>query len=175
MLHFAAKGQQAKTVHYLLLRGIKPTIQNKFDETPLFSAAESGNIDVVNRLLKEKDCKIDHQDKFGDTALHFAARDGQAEVCEYLIKKFRKLVKVKNQEGKTAMNYAIENSQPTCLQVIKSFDGEATYADRNAKIKELATKMMHEFPDYKKSVFKHETQKITIFGKRITRAELISE
>lgn len=60
MLHFAAKGQQAKAVHYLLMRGIKPSIQNKFDETPLFSAAESGNIDVVHRLLKEKECKIDH-------------------------------------------------------------------------------------------------------------------
>ena len=69
---------------------------NKFLETPLFSAAESGNIEVVTVLAKEKDCKVDHQDKFGDTALHFAARDGQVEVCEFLIKKYKRLVKIKN-------------------------------------------------------------------------------
>lgn len=96
LLHFAAKGCQPKTVHYLFLRGLRPTIINKFNETPLFAAAESGNLDVVNRICKEKDNKIDHQDKFGDTALHFAARDGQTEVCEYLIKKHKRLVKIKN-------------------------------------------------------------------------------
>ena len=76
MLHYAAKGQQPKLVHYLLSRGLKPTIQNKFNETPLFSASESGSYECVYRLCKEKENKIDHQDKFGDTALHFAARDG---------------------------------------------------------------------------------------------------
>ena len=60
MLHFATKGSQPKTVIYLLKRGIKPTIMNKFMETPLFAAAESGNIEVVTILAKEKDCKVDH-------------------------------------------------------------------------------------------------------------------
>ena len=83
-------------VHYLILLGIRPTIMNKFNETPLFAAAESGNIDAVNRICREKDTKIDHQDKFGDTPLHFAARDGHQEICEYLIKRNRRMVKIKN-------------------------------------------------------------------------------
>lgn len=40
---------------------------------------------------------------------------------------------------------------------------------------ELATKMMNEFPDYKKSIFKHVPTKVTIFGKKITRDELIEQ
>ena len=35
--------------------------------------------------------------------------------------------------------------------------------------------MMNEFPDYKKSIFKHQPTKITLFGKKITRAELEAE
>jgi hypothetical protein len=42
-------------------------------------------------------------------------------------------------------------------------------------IQELATKLMNEFPDYKKSIFKHAPSKITLFGKRQTREELIAE
>jgi hypothetical protein len=35
--------------------------------------------------------------------------------------------------------------------------------------------MMNEFPDYKKSIFKHVPTKITLFGKKQTREELIGE
>mmetsp|Transcript_32892 Transcript_32892/g.50295 ORF Transcript_32892/g.50295 Transcript_32892/m.50295 type:complete len:81 (+) Transcript_32892:405-647(+) len=79
-------------------------------ETPIFAAAESGSIDIVMMLAKEKDIKIDHQDKFGDTALHFAARDGQLDVTDFLIRKHKRLVKIKNQEGKTPLSYALDNA-----------------------------------------------------------------
>jgi len=35
--------------------------------------------------------------------------------------------------------------------------------------------MMNEFPDYKKSIFKHQPTKVTLFGKKITRYELETE
>lgn len=54
-------------------------------------------------------------------------------------------------------------------------DGEATYADRQTKIKELAEKMILEFPDYKKSIFKHQPTKVTLFGKKVTRKEIEEE
>lgn len=59
--------------------------------------------------------------------------------------------------------------------MIKANDGEATYSDRNQKIKELAIQMMKEFPDYKKSLFKHHPSKVTLFGKKIGRAQLEAE
>jgi hypothetical protein len=33
-------------------------------------------------------------------------------------------------------------------------------------IQELALKMMNEFPDYKKSIFKQVPAKVTLFGKK---------
>jgi len=35
--------------------------------------------------------------------------------------------------------------------------------------------MMNEFPDYKKSIFKQVPVKVTLFGKKQTREELIAE
>ena len=35
--------------------------------------------------------------------------------------------------------------------------------------------MMSEFPDYKKSIFKHQPTKVTLFGKKISRAEMDAE
>jgi len=34
---------------------------------------------------------------------------------------------------------------------------------------------MNEFPDYKKSIFKHQPTKVTLFGKKMTREELVNE
>ena len=42
-------------------------------------------------------------------------------------------------------------------------------------IQELALKMMNEFPDYKKSIFKQVPPKITIFGKKQSLEELQAE
>ena len=42
-------------------------------------------------------------------------------------------------------------------------------------IQELALKMMNEFPDYKKSIFKQVPTKITLFGKKQSLEELQTE
>ena len=70
------------------------------------------------------------------------------------------------------MSYAMDNGQMSCIQAIKACDGEATYADRTMKMKELTERLMNEFPDYKQSIFKHPKPKITLFGKKISRREI---
>ena len=60
LLHFAAKGGQAKMCLYLIYRGLNPMLQNKFNETPIFLAAENGHIDVVNILVKDSRTNLEH-------------------------------------------------------------------------------------------------------------------
>lgn len=96
LLHYAAKGNQELMVHYLLLRGVDPNVENKFKETPIFIAAEMGAKQVLHTLLQDKRTKFDKRDKFDDTILHFAARDGQLEIIEYILDKSRKLINYKN-------------------------------------------------------------------------------
>jgi len=175
LLHFAAKGGQAKMTLYLLLKGLNPMVKNKFHEVPIFLAAESGHVDVVNILAKDHRTDLEHQDKFGDTVLHFASRDGQLEVVDFLVKRNRKLIQIKNQEGKTALSYALDNAQSAVAQCLRNHDAQATYADRQQMIQDLALKLMNEFPDYKKSIFKHQPTKVTVFGKKITKEELLAE
>ena len=52
---------------------------------------------------------------------------------------------------------------------MRSFGAEATYADKQTKIKELTERLINEAPDYKKSIFRHAQPKITLFGDKITK------
>ena len=107
-------------------------------------------------MLVIGEAKIEHVDKFGNSVLHFATRDGHVDICEYLIKKYTRLVKMRNQEGKTPLSYAHDNNHSTIAAMIKNHGGEAMYAERNKKVRELAERLMGEFPDHNKSIFKHQ-------------------
>ena len=82
--------------HWLIEKGLKVNVENKFAQTPLFYASEVGSVNIIHRFMREPEMRLDHQDTFRDTALHFAARDGRMEVCEYLLKRNRRLIKLKN-------------------------------------------------------------------------------
>jgi ankyrin repeat protein len=60
LLHFACKGGQTKMALYLLHKEINPMVMNKFNETPMFLAAEAGHIDVVNILAKDPRTNLEH-------------------------------------------------------------------------------------------------------------------
>jgi hypothetical protein len=56
---------------------------------------------------------------------------------------------------------------------LRSYDAEASYADRTTMIQKLATELMNEFPNYKKSVFKHVATKVTLNNKKKTKEEIM--
>mmetsp|Transcript_21729 Transcript_21729/g.26779 ORF Transcript_21729/g.26779 Transcript_21729/m.26779 type:complete len:101 (-) Transcript_21729:457-759(-) len=96
-------------VTYLLLRGADPNIMNRFEETPIFSAAEMGSKEVLDILMSDKRTKFESCNKFGETILHFAARDGQFECLKYILERCKPLTNRTDQEGKTALAIAQEN------------------------------------------------------------------
>ena len=59
MLHFAAKGNQAKMTAYLLMKGVDPNQENRFLETPIFIAAEMGSVQVLHILANDKRTRIE--------------------------------------------------------------------------------------------------------------------
>ena len=96
LLHYAAKGNQKKMTNYLLLRGCDPNVCNKFNESPIFIAAEMGSMSVLHLLYNHSLTKVDIADKFGDTIMHFAARDGQIDALQLILEKTHKLITRKN-------------------------------------------------------------------------------
>lgn len=107
-LHIAAKEGHCKMVAWLLKKDVPTDQQNKFNETPIFAAVDSGLTSMVYMFTRDKEVKIDHCDRFGDTVLHHAARDGYEQICELLCRKNKRLMKIKNRMGKTALVYAKE-------------------------------------------------------------------
>lgn len=66
--------------------GISPTEKNTDHRTPLHSAAQKGNQDVVEVLLKHSSNNlVNLTDVNGMTALHFAARGGHFQICQLLL------------------------------------------------------------------------------------------
>ena len=59
LVHFAAKGDQAKMVWYLIQRGLDPHSENKFEQTALFMAAEAGSLKVLRILCADPNAKLD--------------------------------------------------------------------------------------------------------------------
>lgn len=98
---------------------------------PLHSAAQAGNLDLVNKLLQEK-IYVNLIDLHGATALHYACQLGHRGVIEQLIANGANPLK-KDRQGKTPLHYAIEKGQAEAVTLLLSkvplakFEAEITY------------------------------------------------
>ena len=151
LLHYAAKGNQEKMVHYLLKRGCDPNVVNKFRESAIFKAAETGAIQILHTLYSDERTRVDVNDKFGNCILHIASREGQLEILDYILQKTKKLVTRTNQEGKSALRLATENGHITCAQLLRNFEAPLKSGNRMQLLKELAEKYVEDTPYYYKS------------------------
>jgi ankyrin repeat protein len=126
-LHQAAmKGEKYKVIE-LLDKGAKVDAKDSHGRTPLFLAAEFGNLDTVQELLKRgadptKGALLSH----GDTPLHVAARNGLDKVIELLLTKYTN-ADVQNSSRQTPLMLAAWGRHPqTVTLLIKS--GADVYA-----------------------------------------------
>jgi len=88
-LHIAASREGAKSfglTSALLQKGAKVDARDTVDETPLLSAARTGNVEVCNLLLAYG-AGIDSTNMQEQSALFIAALEGQQETCKFLLKR----------------------------------------------------------------------------------------
>jgi len=86
--------------------------------TPLHSAADFGQADVIKYLLS-KGAKIDVKDSFGNTPLLCAVYEGHEEAVKLLVASGAS-TKVKGPDGKTALEAASKDSIRKILQSAKN-------------------------------------------------------
>jgi ankyrin repeat protein len=55
--------------------------------TPLYTASEHGNLEIVTMLCRRKDCLIEGLDPQGSTPLYIASQSGHYAVAEYLLQR----------------------------------------------------------------------------------------
>lgn len=138
LLHFAAKAEQTKMIWYLIQRGVDASYENKFEQSAMFMACETGSVKVLHILCSDQSVRLDKQDKFGDTLLHLACRDGHLEVAAYLLRSNKRLVNMVNQEGKTALTVAVENGHTPLVQLCREKGGQEQKGDRTRCVQQLA-------------------------------------
>jgi ankyrin repeat protein len=77
--------------------------------TALHIAAETGNKEECEKILKTTPLAIDEVTEDGKTALHLAAENGNTEICKLLMSKMTSdNIKMQDTNGETALDYAKE-------------------------------------------------------------------
>ena len=91
---------------------------NKFQMTPLHTAAINGNLHLC-RLLVENNPVKNPADNFGTTPLHWAASLGHLEICNLIIKKVRDKNPA-NKNGETPLHHApLSGNFDVCKLIIE--------------------------------------------------------
>ncbi len=84
-LHWAARADDAATVHMLLRAGADPNVANRYGVTPLSLAAANGNAAIIEALV-EAGADPNAASREGQTVLMTAARTGNADAVTALLR-----------------------------------------------------------------------------------------
>ena len=124
-LSLAAREGHAEVVNELLRRGANPNHQNHNNRVPLLSACSSGNVQVVQALIKVGKCKLDDEhviDKSGANPMHEAAVAEETHVMEWLLENLRedslRWARKTDQAGRLPVHLAALNNKSEHVRIL---------------------------------------------------------
>jgi len=106
LLHIACQWKDVELVKYLVNDRCNLNIKNTSEYTPLHTASECGNLDIVKVLVSRKECNLNVPDKSGDTPLHTACKHGHHFIVELLVADERCQINTQNSEMNTPLHIA---------------------------------------------------------------------
>jgi len=109
-LHIAASTGNLEAVDIFLNNSVDINIKNFDNETPLFSAVDTGksNLEMIKYLIK-KGAKTDLKNNAGWTLLHIAVINNNLETLKYLVENNFIDIEAKDEDGYSPLFLAIEN------------------------------------------------------------------
>ena len=160
LLHISARHNQAKITKYLLQKKLSPNIKNNHGKTPFSIACSTGNIELAEPFLLY-DIDINSQDKLGNTPLHQAVNS--PEITKLLLEnkanpyilndyeqspfensyknpktleeylKYGVNPNTENKNSQTLMHRSIKDGNIKVAQLLKNYDGDINYIDKDGK------------------------------------------
>lgn len=118
LLHWAAKRNHICLVKFFIESGINPNIKDKFNNTPLHSAAYFDfNLDSA-KLLIDCGCSIDIPNDFGNTPLHHASR--ATKIIHLLCEKGHTIDPI-NEDGDTPLHEMVRACNVDGVKIILKY------------------------------------------------------
>ncbi|KAL2352975.1 ankyrin repeat-containing domain protein [Cryomyces antarcticus] len=116
-LMYACKRGQVEIVRQLLARGAGINKEDGKGRTPMFTALECDQTEVVIEILKDPHLKINavHRKAFNRTAVMLACQSAQLEIAKALLKHQSIDINMQDTEGYTALSLAVTVS---CSEIV---------------------------------------------------------
>jgi truncated hemoglobin YjbI len=120
LLHFAATHGCPEVARKLLQQGVEPDVLDRGGFAPLYRAAASGSVEVIEALLNAG-AQVDRgAGQSGGTALHAAARFGQVAAARALLDAGASIT-IRDKKGDTALDRATNCRRRAVEDLIRSW------------------------------------------------------
>jgi ankyrin repeat protein len=118
LLQECARSADRSMAEFLLKVGADAAAKGKDGKAAIHTAAEVGNIPVLELLLSQKNIDIDEEDNEGATALHYAAENGHHAAVELLVANGADIESRRRRDKRTALHQAAENDKLSIVRVL---------------------------------------------------------
>lgn len=117
-LHWAVYWDNAEAADLLLKAGADTKAATRLNATPLYLAAESGNVAMIEKLLAAGSDPNQTVLSQSETPLMFAARSGNVDAVRVLLDKGAQVDATEKMRGSTALLWAAEQNHAAVLKLL---------------------------------------------------------
>ena len=120
-LYWAARLGHSQVVENLIRKGVRPDIETEYGETPLLTAAEYGQPDVVRILLATTDGRkslATPESEKGYTPLHVSVRNNHSEIVRILLDCDEIDVDTRSKAGWSPLHIAVLKGHRDILEML---------------------------------------------------------
>jgi ankyrin repeat protein len=97
--------------------GVKPDQADTLNQTTLYYAAKEGKVKLVEFLVGEGNCNVNHVDTYGQSPIFYACREGHLDAIKKLVDYGADADLVDN-SGETPIYYAIKTSRSEVVEYL---------------------------------------------------------
>ncbi|XP_046579346.1 ankyrin repeat domain-containing protein 50-like [Haliotis rubra] len=134
ILHHACRGRGMEIVEYILTRNMVEDINTRTEtgKTPLMIAAEEGNMEVFDLLVK-KGANLTLLDEDDNNILHFASERGNIETVQFILSQHILSINSRGDNGQTAVMMAALHGKRAVFLLLMENGANSSFIDTTGR------------------------------------------